>query len=159
MLKRVAKRSVRRAAGKFAIVASQYNAKYVDSMVKAARVELASAGVTHIEVVRVPGAYEIPVVAGHFARARAPRYEAVICFGVVLRGATTHAQHIGDAVSLTLAQLAAETGVPVIHGVYLFENEEQARARCLDPKHNRGLEGARTALAMSRVIRGVAKEG
>ncbi|HVY70210.1 MAG TPA: 6,7-dimethyl-8-ribityllumazine synthase [Verrucomicrobiae bacterium] len=155
MLKKVSASSVVQGHGRFAIVASSYNARFVDSMLRAARLELARAGIEEIEVVRVPGAYEIPVVAGQLARRRTKKLAAIICFGVILRGATTHAQHIGDAVSLTLAQIAAETGVPVIHGVYLFENEKQAVARCLDPRHNRGIEGARTALVMSEVMRGL----
>jgi 6,7-dimethyl-8-ribityllumazine synthase len=152
MLKQPEPGAGRQAAGPMAIVASAYNGLYVESMLAAARRELKRAGVRSIRVVHVPGAFEIPVVAARLATLAAPRYSAVLCLGVILRGQTTHAQHIGDAVSATLASTAASTGVPIIHGVYVFENEAQAHARCLDPKHNRGLELARTAVAMESVM-------
>lgn len=138
--------------GRFAIVASKYNGRYVNSMLKAAKVELAGAGADEVRVVRVPGAYEIPVVAGALAR-QSPRWDAIICLGVILRGATTHAQHIGDAVSLALADVQVREGVPVIHEVLLFENVEQAKVRCLDKDFNRGNEAAQTAIEMARVMR------
>ena len=158
MLKPVKSAQARADGGAFAIVASQYNARYVDAMLNAARAELRRAG-AKVRVVRVPGAYEIPVVADRLARApratnRAP-LAAIICLGVILRGETVHAAHIGDAVSRALMQIQLETGVPVIHEVLLLENQEQARVRCLDPKHNRGTEAAQTALAMARVMSGL----
>jgi 6,7-dimethyl-8-ribityllumazine synthase len=135
--------------GQFAIVASQYNAVYVDAMLKAARAELKRARAT-VKVVRVPGAYEVPVAAVRLARTK--RFSAIICLGVILRGATVHAQHIGDSVSRALMQIQLETEVPVIHEVLLLENQDQARVRCLDRKHNRGMEAAQTALQMAQVM-------
>ena len=81
---------------KFAIVASEYNAEFVDAMLKAAKAELKRAG-AKVEIVRVPGAYEVPVVVAKLARAKT--CSAIICLGVILRGQTVHAQHIGDSVS------------------------------------------------------------
>lgn len=152
MLAKSKKTKARAVGGRFVIVASKYNGRYVNSMLKAARAELAQAGAEEVKVVRVPGAYEIPVVAGALAR-QSPRWDAIICLGVILRGATTHAQHIGDAVSLALAEVQVREGVPVIHEVLLFENVEQARVRCLDKDFNRGNEAAQTALEMARVMR------
>jgi 6,7-dimethyl-8-ribityllumazine synthase len=162
MLKAIKAKTFRAGDARFAIVASQYNGRYVDAMVEAAQAELERAGATEVQVVRVPGAYEIPVVAARLAREssahasritrHATRRSAIICLGVILRGQTVHAAHIGEAVSRALMELQVKHEVPVIHEVLLLEDEEQARARCLDPKHNRGREAAQTALAMAQVM-------
>jgi 6,7-dimethyl-8-ribityllumazine synthase len=157
MLKKVSLRTARPATGRFAIVASRYNAPYVDSMVRGARRVLRQAGVRSVAVVRVPGAYEIPLAAAQLAAsAQAPA--AILCLGVILRGQTQHAQLIGEAVTAALMQLQLQHRLPVIHEVLLLENEEQARKRCLDPQHNRGAEAAQTALEMARLLRGLARE-
>ena len=152
MLKRIPAGTVRQTGGRFAIVASCYNRRFVDALLRAARRELRRGGAASIEVVRVPGAFEIPVVAATLAHKRWPRLSAILCLGVIFQGETSHARHIGDAVSHALAQLQLDSRLPVIHGVYLFDHEEQARVRCLGRTHNRGREVARTALAMARVI-------
>jgi 6,7-dimethyl-8-ribityllumazine synthase len=143
---------------RFVIVASQYNHEYVDSMVQAAVRELKAAKAAQIRVVRVPGAYEIPVVARRLA-GTTPSVSAILCLGVILRGETTHAQFIGEAVSQALMQIQLEHQVPVIHEVLLLENREQARLRCLDKKHNRGAEAAQTALAMAKVMASLPSAG
>ncbi len=154
MLRKIPLKKSRARGGNFAIVASRYNARYVDAMLRAAQAELKSAGAT-VRIVRVPGAYEIPVVAAKLARSSSPPLSAIICLGVILRGATTHAQHIGEAVSNALALIQIQHEVPVIHEVLLLENESQAQERCLDKKHNRGMEAAQTALEMARVMKGL----
>jgi 6,7-dimethyl-8-ribityllumazine synthase len=183
MLTPIAKTVLRAGGQSFAIVASQYNARYVDAMVRAARAELKRAGARRIRVVKVPGAYEIPLVAACLARdtserkrapqphhqahvplssASTPALGAIICLGVILRGETVHAAHIGEAVSRALMEIQLRYAVPVVHEVLLLENEEQARARCLGKTHNRGAEAAHTALAMAQLmatIRPSAPEG
>jgi 6,7-dimethyl-8-ribityllumazine synthase len=136
-------------------VASRYNARYVDALLRAARKELARAGAQRVQVVRVPGAFEIPAVAAALAAAPERRLSAILCLGVIFQGETTHARHIGDAVSHALVELQIRHRLPVIHGVYLFDDEVQARVRCLGAKHNRGIEVARTALEMARVMAGL----
>lgn len=155
MLKAVQKRQQKKVGGHFAIIASKYNAKYVDSMLRAARTILEEAGAETVRVVRVPGAYEVPVVAAQLARSQEPACAAIICLGVILRGETQHAQLIGEAVTTALMQIQVQSGVPVIHEVLLLENAQQAEARCLSPEHNRGAEAANTALEMAQVMKKV----
>jgi 6,7-dimethyl-8-ribityllumazine synthase len=149
MLQKVQSKNIRARGGSFAIVASKYNPRYVDAMLRAAKAEILRAGGT-VRIVRVPGAYEIPVVAAKLARTQ--KLAGIICLGVILRGATTHAQHIGEAVSNALVQIQIQHEVPVIHEVLLLENEQQAKERCLGKTHNRGTEAAQTALEMARVM-------
>lgn len=137
---------------RFAIVASRYNSRYVDSMLRAAKAALRQARAAQVQVVRVPGAYEIPLVAASLARASRPP-DAILCLGVILRGETTHAAHVGEAVSRALMDIQVQSGVPVVHEVLLLENHEQAMKRCLDRDHNRGVEAAQTALVMARLMR------
>jgi 6,7-dimethyl-8-ribityllumazine synthase len=162
MLRAIASKTVPARGRLFAIVASEYNARYVDAMLRAARGELRRAG-ARVRVIRVPGAYEVPIVAARLARqaaspgapetaAAAAVVSAILCLGVILRGETVHAAHIGEAVSQALMQLQLKYQVPIIHEVLLLENEAQARVRCLGRQHNRGAEAARTAIAMARVM-------
>jgi 6,7-dimethyl-8-ribityllumazine synthase len=160
MLRRNQQKEIQMRNGSFAIVASRYNARYVDSMLRAAKSELWRADVSRIQIVRVPGAYEIPIVAKSLARRSTLNspLSAIICLGVILRGETVHAAHIGEAVSRALMEIQLAHEIPVIHEVLLLENEAQARVRCLNPKHNRGTEAAQAALAMARVMENLNSE-
>jgi 6,7-dimethyl-8-ribityllumazine synthase len=152
MLTKVKSRSEKSASGTFAIVASRYNGQYVDAMVHAAKVELDNAK-AKLRIVRVPGAFEIPAVAARLAASG--RYSAVICFGVIFQGETSHAQQIGWGVTHALAQIQVLHKVPVIHAVFVFDKVKHAKVRCLGTKHNRGTEAAHTALDMARVMASV----
>lgn len=154
MLKAVRKTKARRTGGNFAIVAARYNGRYVDAMLRAAQAELKRAGAT-AQVVRVPGAFEIPAVASRLAT-QEPKFSGIICFGVIFQGQTSHAQHIGWGITHALAQIQVRDALPVIHAVFVFEKEKHAQVRCLGRKHNRGREAAQTALAMAQVMVGLA---
>jgi len=151
MLKKIKTKTAPASGGTFAIVASRYNSEYVDAMLHAAREELLLAK-AHVRIVRVPGAFEIPVAASRLAQSKSRRYDAIICLGVIFQGETSHAQHIGKGVTHALAQIQVLHKIPVIHGVFVFEKKEHAEVRCLGRKHNRGTEAAHTALAMARVM-------
>ncbi|MDC0219573.1 6,7-dimethyl-8-ribityllumazine synthase [Verrucomicrobia bacterium] len=144
MLKPTLRKTPARQNGRIAIVASAYNAQYVDGMVEGALGVLTG----EVELIRVPGAFEIPVLAATLARRKRMRPAAVICLGVILRGRTTHAEYVGQSVTQQLAALAVETGIPMVHEVLLLENKTQAKARCLKARTNRGTEAAHTAVAM-----------
>ena len=153
MLKQTDKGVKAKAPNRVVIVASAYNAKYVDGMLDSALKVLSESGAGEVELVRVPGAFEIPVVVAKIARRKRNQPPVIICLGLILRGETTHAEHIGMTVSRLLGEIAVETGVPVIHEVLLLENESQARRRCLHVRTNRGSEAAHTALNIAHTIR------
>jgi len=138
---------------RFAIVAGRYNQRYSDALVARARRALRVAGAKQgdVTVIRVPGAFEVPVVVGRLASSGS--YDAIIALGVIIRGETEHADLIGRAVTDALTQIALRDSVPVVHEVLLLENEQQAHVRCLQPKHNRGTEAALTAIEMAYLMR------
>jgi len=150
MLKKIAK-AQGTAKGNYAIVAAMYNTEYTDSLVESAVRELKSA--SKVEILRVPGSFEIPAVASRLTTATNPKFDAIICFGVIFQGKTSHANHIAEAVSNSLAMLQVHARLPIIHGVLHFETEEQARVRCFGTEHNRGIEAARTAMKMVELWR------
>ncbi len=115
--------------GWFAIVVSRFNQSITSRLLDGAVQTLTSHGVSEdqIDVAWVPGAFEIPTVAG--CMANSGRYVAVICLGAVIRGETTHDQHINRAVSTAVAQLGTRCGLPVLFGVLTCNTLEQAIAR------------------------------
>jgi len=135
----------------FHIVASEFNARYVQGLVDHATGELrALAPGAKISLQRVPGAFEIPVVVRELALQN--KADAIIACGVILKGETNHAQNLSRSVTDALQRIAVGHGVPVINAVLSFENEEQARERCLENKINRGTEAARAAVEIADVM-------
>src|SRR6266702_3612818 len=129
----------------FCIVASRFNAQYVDGLVDHATEELrALVPDAAISLHRVPGSFEIPVIVRELAAQ--DKADAVIACGVILQGETNHAQNLSRSVTEALQRIALKHGVPVINVVLSFDNEDQARARCLENKINRGTEAARAAV-------------
>ena len=135
----------------FHIVASQFNARYVLGLVDHAEKELNTlAPNATISIQRVPGAFEIPVVVrelASFAKA-----DAIIACGVIMQGETNHAKNLSRSVTDALQRIAVDYGVPVINVVLSFDNETQARERCLENKINRGTEAARAAVEITNVM-------
>lgn len=151
MLKRVKKGRTGAGGARVAIVASEYNRRHVDGMLDAATRTLREAGV-EVEVFRVPGAFEIPVVTEALASQSGRLWSAVVCLGVIIRGETAHADLVATAVTGALMEVSLRHQLPVVHEVLLVASKAQADARCLDPKFNRGSEAAQTALSMVRLL-------
>ncbi|PYK25267.1 MAG: 6,7-dimethyl-8-ribityllumazine synthase [Verrucomicrobia bacterium] len=140
-----------RAKRVFCIVASRFNAQYVDGLIDHTTRELrALAPDATISLQRVPGSFEIPVIVREFAIQN--KADAIIACGVILQGETNHAQNLSRSVTDALQRIAIEHGVPVINVVLSFDNENQARARCLENKINRGTEAARAAVEIANVL-------
>jgi 6,7-dimethyl-8-ribityllumazine synthase len=154
MLKPQRRGSLRKLDARIAIVASRYNARYVEGMSAAALEILKAAGV-QVELFHVPGAFEIPVAAAALAHRTEHRPDAVIGLGLIWQGETSHAEHIGSAVTNGLMSLAITSGIPMIHEILTVSTAEQAEVRCIHPKTNRGTEAARTAIETIRAIRSV----
>ena len=146
--------SIANAKRSFCIVASRFNADYVQGLVDHAVEELrALAPDATISIHRVPGAFEIPIVVRELAvRGFA---KAIVACGVILQGETNHAENLGRSVTDALQRIAIEHAVPVINVVLSFDNQDQARARCLENRINRGTEGARAAVEMVATISSV----
>lgn len=147
-----------KASRTFCIVGSRFNAKYVDALVNHVSEELRGlAPDASISVYRVPGAFEIPVVVQELADHR--RVDAIVACGVILKGETDHAQNLGRSVTDALQRITGNHAVPVINAVLSFDNEEQARARCLEDRMNRGTEAARAAVEISNVMSELRRSG
>ena len=143
----------------FCIVASRFNAQFVDGLVDHTMQELrALAPDAAISTHRVPGAFEIPVVVRELTSRE--NMDAVIACGVILKGETNHAQNLSRSVTDALQRVAVERCVPVINVVLSFDDEDQARPRCLENKINRGTEAARAAVEIANVMSGLrSKQG
>jgi 6,7-dimethyl-8-ribityllumazine synthase len=140
-------------AGRFALVAARFNGFIVDQLVAGATDALARHGVgeDRIDLVRVPGSYEIPLVAERLGKSG--KYAAVICLGCVVRGDTSHYDHVAGVAASGIAQAALATGVPVIFGVLTCETMEQAINRAGGKAGNKGFESATTAVEMVNLLK------
>jgi 6,7-dimethyl-8-ribityllumazine synthase len=129
------------------IVASRYNDEFVGPMLEATKKEISEiAPNITLSVIRVPGAFEVPVTVKMALDQEKP--EAVVALGLILRGHTQHADLVAASVTDALQKLAINYGVPVIHEVLLVDDEEQAAERCKGTDINRGTEAARVAVQM-----------
>lgn len=139
-------------AGTITVVASLYNNTYTDALVESATKTISKlAPELTIEIIRVPGAFEIPVVV-ETAACRSDPPLAILALGVIIRGSTAHADLIAESITQSLQQSSVSHLIPVIHEVLLVESAEQAEARTLGDELNRGREAAEAAIAMIDVM-------
>ena len=138
--------------GRFALVAARFNHAIVDLLVQGAVDALVRHGVADqaIDVVRVPGSFEIPPVAQRLAQAG--QYAAVICLGAVIRGETDHYDYVAGAAATGIANVALSAPVPVIFGVLTCDTVEQALNRAGMKSGNKGFEAALTAIEMVHLL-------
>ncbi len=138
--------------GSIGIVVSRYNSSITGKLLSGAIETLQAAGVEDqaIDVVWVPGGFEIPLAAQHMAESGS--YQAVLCLGAVIRGETTHDQHINRAVSLGVTEVGLSSSLPVLFGMLTCDTLEQAIQRSGGNVGNKGSECAEAALEMISVL-------
>jgi 6,7-dimethyl-8-ribityllumazine synthase len=138
---------------KFGIVAARFNdfitGRLVDGALDA--LQRHGAGEGDIEIIKVPGSYEIPLAAKVLAQSR--KYNAIICLGAVIRGATPHFEYVSAEVSKGVAAVSLESGLPVIFGVLTTDTIEQAIERAGTKSGNKGWDAALSAIEMANVMR------
>ncbi|MGY0652237.1 6,7-dimethyl-8-ribityllumazine synthase [Luteimonas sp. A537] len=137
---------------RFAIIASRWNPRIVDALVTAARATFEGNGVAAdaVDVIRVPGAWEIPMVAARVARDG--RHAAVVALGCVVRGDTRHFEHVADTCAEGLARVQLDHGVPVANGVLAVDDMVDAENRAGGSHGNKGEECALVALEMASLL-------
>lgn len=137
---------------KFAVIVSQYNQMVTGKLHEAAVQTLLDQGVPdeNIDVFWVPGAWEIPFIARQLCIQK--KYSAIVCLGCVIKGETTHDQHINREVSHGLAQLGHEFQLPVAMGVLTCNTLQQAEARAGGNRGNKGVEATQAAIDMVRLL-------
>jgi 6,7-dimethyl-8-ribityllumazine synthase len=144
--------------GRFALVAARFNGTIVEGLITGSLDGLRRHGVSDdaIDLVRVPGSFEIPFVAQKLAASG--RYVAVICLGAVIRGDTGHYDHVAGEAAGGVARAALATGVPVIFGILTCETLEQAIDRAGGKSGNKGFDAAMTAIEMANLMRMLRQE-
>ena len=135
----------------FAIVASRFNDFVVKALLEGALDAIRRHGGGEVDVAWVPGSYEIPVAAREMATSG--RYDAVVCLGAVIRGATAHFDYVASGAASGISSVALETGIPVIFGVITTETIEQAIERAGTKMGNKGFEAAVCAIEMADLMR------
>lgn len=142
---------------RIAIVAAKFNQEYTDALVENAVQEIDTFSENaRIDLVRVPGAFEIPVICKALIEEEKP--DCIIALGCIIRGGTGHADLVATSVTEALMKLALEKTIPIIHEVLLVEDKKQAYARCIGKQLNRGREAARSALDIIEIMSEVRRE-
>jgi 6,7-dimethyl-8-ribityllumazine synthase len=143
---------------RFGLVASRFNEMIVRRLVSGALDAIQRHGGSEemIDVAWAPGAFELPLVAQHLAQSG--RYDAVICLGAVIRGATPHFEYVASEAAKGIAQVALATGMPVVYGVLTADTIEQAIERAGTKVGNRGADAAMAAIEMANLLRALPKQ-
>lgn len=143
-------------AGRIGIIASRYNSLVTDALVAGATEACRRLGIgeERIDVVRVPGALEIPLAAA--AMAKTGRYIALACLGAILRGETDHHDHVAAVATQGIGDIIRDHGIPVAHGILSCDSLEQALQRAGGKLGNKGAEAVTTALEMASLVSRVA---
>ncbi len=138
---------------KFCIIISRFNEFIGSKLLSGAIDELRRHGVNEndIDIIWVPGAFEIPVIAKKVAKSE--KYNAIITLGAVIKGSTGHYDYVCAEVSKGIAQVSLETGIPVIFGVLTTDNLEQAIERAGTKAGNKGSDAAKTAIEMANLVK------
>ena len=138
---------------KFALIASRFNDFITDRLVGGALDALTRAGAEDqtIDIIKVPGAFEIPLIAQKLVEKR--RHDAIICLGAVIRGATPHFDYVSAEVSKGIAQVGLSAGIPVIFGIITTDTIEQAIERAGTKAGNKGFSAAMTGIEMANLAR------
>lgn len=144
---------------RFALIVSRFNEDITEGLLRGARAALRAAEVRDEDVtlVRVPGAFEIPVTALRLASTG--RFDAVVCLGCVIKGDTMHFEYIASAVSQGIMDASTATGVPIAFGVLTTLTDDQASARAADDADNKGHEAALAAVEMATLYRRIGEAG
>ena len=139
--------------GRYVIVITRWNEDIVAGLLKGATQALAAAGIEgeRVEVVSVPGAFEIPLACQ--AAAHRPDCDAVVALGAVIRGGTPHFEYVASECTRGIGEVALSTGKPVAFGVLTVDTLEQALERSADREENKGAEAARSAVEMVNLLR------
>jgi 6,7-dimethyl-8-ribityllumazine synthase len=139
--------------GRFAIVAARFNEEIVEALVAGSLDAFGKHGVAEdaLDLIRVPGSFEIPVVAKRLAESG--KYAAVVCLGAVVKGDTDHYDYVSSAATHGILQAGLTTGVPVIFGVLTCEKWKQALSRAGGKDGNKGFDAAVTAIEMADLMR------
>ena len=137
---------------KFAVVVSKYHDFVTDKLQASAVAALDKAGVSgdRVTIIRVPGAFEIPIAARHAAETG--EFAAIVCLGCLIRGGTPHFEYISSAVAHGLTSAAGDTGVPMAFGVLTTNSVEEALERAGEGTSNKGWEAAAAAVEMAGVV-------
>ncbi len=139
------------------IVVSTFNEAVTSRLLAGAESTLTQLGTPqdHRQVIRVPGAFEIPLIAKTLAQSR--RFDAIICLGAVIRGETPHFDYICAETSRGIGHAALETGIPIIFGVLTTDTVDQAMERSGPTERNKGADAARTAIEMALLMKDLSK--